>query len=106
MGILQGINRTNVDKFTVILDQSPEYPEYSGHVGTLIVANANDTDQSISLTFKINTTNDDQPPRNVVIYIEGCISTTVRTKAQIEQIVTSSKSGLFIMKTVHSLSVL
>ncbi|CAF4894723.1 unnamed protein product [Rotaria sp. Silwood1] len=95
MGILQGTSGTNVDAFDVILDQSPDYPEYSGHVGALIVANASDTDRSASLTYRIKTTTDGQPPRNVLIYIEGCDSSLLRTKAQIEEKSSTTKSAVW-----------
>ncbi|CAF0925338.1 unnamed protein product [Rotaria sordida] len=93
MGILQGTNGTNVDVFHVILNQSPERSKYSGHVGELIVANTSDTDQSARLTFHIKNTTDGQPPRNVLIYIEGCNFSTLQTKAQIEEQGSTTKSA-------------
>lgn len=98
MGILQGIKETNVDAFDIILDHSPEYPEYSGRIGALAVANASDTDRSASVTFRIKTTTDGQPPRNVMIYIEGCDSLKLRTKAQIEERPSTTRSGLVIIE--------
>ncbi|CAF4275432.1 unnamed protein product, partial [Rotaria sp. Silwood2] len=95
MGILQGTSGTNVDAFDVILDQSPDYPEYSGHVGALIVADASDTDRSASLTFRVKATTDGQPPRNVLIYIEGCDSSPLRTKAQVEENSSTTKSAIW-----------
>jgi hypothetical protein len=96
MGILQGINGTNVDTFDATLDQSPEYPQYFGDVGSLIQADGTDLDRSSSLTFHINETTDGEPPENVFIYIEGCDLSKEYTKAQVEQRITTTQSGLFI----------
>jgi hypothetical protein len=91
--ILPGINGTNVDAFDVILDQSPEYPLYSGNVGSMILADSTSLTKSASLTFRINKTKDNQPPKNVIIYIEGCNISTLHTKAQVEIPDTTTQSG-------------
>jgi hypothetical protein len=77
VGIIQGMTPTNVDTFDVILNQDKKTATYSGQVGTLITTNPTDITPSNSLAFRIKTTNNDQAaPRNVIIYIEGCNSTT------------------------------
>lgn len=101
--IVQRSNPTNVDAYDVTLDQSPEYPIYAGRIGSLSQADSTDTDRSFSLTFRINQTSDGQPPRNVILYIEGCDFTTVVTKAQIESATTTTISGSLIgMKDLYS----
>jgi len=96
MGILQGINGTNVDTFDATLNQSLEYPQYFGHVGSLIQADGTEVNRSSSLTFHINQTTNGEPPQNVFIYIEGCDSSKVTTKDQVERRITTTQSGLFL----------
>ena len=96
MGILQGKNGTNVDLFDTVLNQSPEYPRKSGRVGELVVSNPSNTQSSAGVTFVITRTTDGQPPRNVVLYIEGCNQVYPSTKAQVESGGTTARSGLLI----------
>jgi hypothetical protein len=97
-GILPGLIGTNVDAFDVILDQSPEYPLYSGHVGSLIQMDSANAGRSASLTFRINQTKDGQPPRNVIIHIDGCNFATLATKAQVETRETTTVAGKLILQ--------
>lgn len=95
-GIIQRSNPTNVDAYDVTVDQSPEYPLYMGRVRSLVQADPTDTDRSFSLTFRVNQTIDGQPPRNVILFIEGCDFTTAVTKAQIESRTSTTVSGKWI----------
>ena len=94
--IVQRSNPTNVGAYDVTIDRSPEYPMYAGRVGSLIQSGPTDTDRSFSLTFRVNQTTDGQPPRNVILFIEGCDFTTAVTKAQIESRTTTTISGKLI----------
>ena len=93
IGIVQRSNPTNVGAYDVTLDQSPEYPLYTGQVGSLIQADGTSPSRSFSVTYRINQTTDGQPPRNVILAIEGCDFSTALTKAQIETRSTTTVSG-------------
>jgi hypothetical protein len=58
--------------------------------------NGTNMDKSAALTFRINQTNDGQPPKNVIIHIHGCNFGTAATKAQVESTGTSTIAGEFI----------
>lgn len=85
LGILTGANGANVDTFDVTINQSPEYPTKTGRVGELVLSNANNTIPAAGVTFTIKKTTDGQPPRNIIIYVEGCNQQLPQTKAQVEQ---------------------
>lgn len=93
LGIVQRLNPTNVDAYDVTLDKSPEYPMYPGRIGSLIQVEATDTGRSFSVTYRIHQTRDGQPPRNIILAIEGCEFSTAVTKAQIETRSTTTVSG-------------
>jgi hypothetical protein len=92
MGIFAGQNGTNVDSFDVILNQSPEYPEKSGRIGELVLSDANNKGASDGVTFRIQKTTDGSPPKNFIIYIEGCNQHALHTKAQVEPMSTTESS--------------
>lgn len=92
-GILPGIGGTNVGNFSVQLDQEPEFPEYSGPAGSILLTNASDTAKSSRITFDITNTTNGLPPTNIIIYIQGCNQTTLSTKAQIELRGTTVQAG-------------
>lgn len=85
LGILSGVNGTNVDTFDVTINQSPEYPIKSGRVDELVLSNANSTTPATGVTFTIKKTTDGRPPRNIILYAEGCNQQLPQTKAQVEQ---------------------
>jgi len=85
LGILSGLNGTNVDTFDVTINQSPEYPTKSGRVDELVLSNANSTASAAGVTFTIKKTTDGRPPRNIMVYAEGCNQQLPQTKAQVEQ---------------------
>lgn len=94
MGILSARDRTNVDTFDVTINQSPEYPVKSGRVGELVLSNASNTFPATGVTFTIKKTTDGQPPRNIVLYVEGCDQQLPKTKAQVEQGSSTSASSM------------
>ena len=94
VGILKGTNGSNVESYDVILNQSPEFPRKSGQTGELVIANPENKQPSSAVTFVIGKTTDGQPPKNVVLRIEGCDPVLPSTKAQVEQLTTTQSSGI------------
>lgn len=95
LGIVAGANGTNVDTFDVTINQSPEYPQKKGRVGELVLSDANNTSSAVGVTFTIKKTTDGEPPRNIVIYVEGCNQQLPLTKAQVEQGSSTVGSGSY-----------
>ena len=102
VGILSAQSGTNVEAFSVVLDQSPEYPRYEGRVGMPTIVDASNTAQSSGLTYQISRTTDGKPPRNVVIYIEGCNQILPGTKAQVEAQGSTTRAGSFAWSSFFS----
>ena len=88
-----GLSSSNVQAYNFTLDQSPEYPTYSGQINSSVYTDGTDLDKSASITFEFQQTNDQQPPTNVRLRIHGCDMTTLATKAQIEVRETSTAAS-------------
>ncbi len=86
MGIIRGNLNTNVETYDVTLHKYTKDSTQSGDVNALLVADASDIFPSSGLTFRVTKTSDGEPPKNVVMYIEGCNELLPSTKAQVEEV--------------------
>lgn len=97
-GIIAGTSGSNVDTYDVLLDQLPIYPQLKGSINQLVLADPKSRIPSTGVSFIITKTNDGQPPRNIILRVEGCDKIFLSTKAQIEG--TTSQSSLYMIRII------